>query len=138
MTSSEKCLLLFPDWRNSYVGFQTVSANGPLIVRDVLPPYVYDEERLIIFGDVFNKTMDAIDEGLVGSSFKWSGETNNILINGKGGGVASGVPCNSSLSVINVEPEKVYRLRFIGATALTFASFAIQDHDELTIIEADG
>lgn len=65
-------------------------------------------------------------------------ETSNILINGKGAGVANGVSCNSSLSVIDVEPGKTYRLQFIGGTTLTVSSFAIEDHDVLTVIEADG
>ena len=120
------------------LGFQTVSANGPLIVKDSEPPYAYDEERIITVTDVFNNSMNTIESGLLSSVFTWSGETNNILINGKGAGIASGISCNSSLSVIHVAPEKVYRLRFIGATALTFASLAIQGHDELTVIEADG
>jgi FtsP/CotA-like multicopper oxidase with cupredoxin domain len=123
---------------HSHVGFQSVSVNGPLIVKDKVPPYKYDEERIIMFNDVFNRTMDSIEAGLVATPMVWSGETNNILINGKGAGVASGIPCNSSLSVIDVEPGKTYRLRFIGGTALTFSTFAIEQHDTLTVIEADG
>jgi len=46
--------------------------------------------------------------------------------------------CNASHSVIDVEPGKTYRLRFIGATALTFASIAIEGHESLQVIEADG
>jgi L-ascorbate oxidase len=61
-----------------------------------------------------------------------------ILVNGKGGGSANGTACNASLTVINVEPGKTYRLRFVGATALTFASLAIEEHDDLEVIEADG
>lgn len=122
---------------HSHVGFQAVSVNGPLIVKDRVVPYHY-EERIIMFNDVFNRTMASIEAGLVAAPMVWSGETNNILINGKGAGVASGMPCNATLSVIDVEPGKTYRLRFIGGTALTFASFAIEDHDILTVIEADG
>lgn len=59
-----------------------------------------------------------------------------ILINGKGGGSANGTACNAELSTIDVEPGKTYRLRFIGATASTFASLAIEGHD-LTVIQAD-
>jgi hypothetical protein len=67
-----------------------------------------------------------------------------VLINGKGGGIAStgitspSVPCNEVLSVINVKPGKCYRLRLIGGTALSFNIFAIEDHDDLQVIEADA
>ncbi|EHK96709.1 putative L-ascorbate oxidase [Glarea lozoyensis 74030] len=40
--------------------------------------------------------------------------------------------------MVSVEPGKTYRLRFIGATALTFALLAFEGHDSLTVIEADG
>ena len=67
-----------------------------------------------------------------------------VLINGKGGGIAStgittpSVPCNESLAIINVDPGKCYRFRLIGGTALSFNTMAFEDHDELTIIEADA
>ncbi|RHZ68409.1 hypothetical protein CDV55_101480 [Aspergillus turcosus] len=123
---------------HSHVGIQAVSVNGPLIVKDKCrPPYEYDEERIIHFTDVFNGTNAAVTDGVLANPISFA-ETAGILINGKGGGVASGYPCNSSLSVIDVEPGKTYRLRFIGATALTFSSFAIEGHDVLTVIEADG
>jgi FtsP/CotA-like multicopper oxidase with cupredoxin domain len=61
-----------------------------------------------------------------------------ILVNGNGGGTANGTACNASLSVIDVKPGKTYRLRFIASTALTFASLAIEGHDDLVVIEADG
>lgn len=124
---------------HSHVGFQAVSAAGPLIVDDLIqPPYHYDDEKIIFLSDVFNKTNLAIESGLVANPLSWSGETAMVMINGKGGGSANGTFCNASLSVIDVEPNKIYRLRFIGSTALTFASLAIQGHANLTVIEADG
>jgi L-ascorbate oxidase len=123
---------------HSHVGIQAVSVNGPLIVKDKFgPPYEYDEERIIHFTDVFNGTNAGVTDGVLADPVSFS-ETAGILINGKCGGVASGHTCNSSLSVIDVEPGKTYRLRFIGATALTFSSFGIEGHDVLTVVEADG
>jgi L-ascorbate oxidase len=123
---------------HSHVGFQAVSVNGPLIVKDKwCPPYDYDEERIIMFTDVMNVTMAQIEANVLDGPVVLT-ETSNILINGKGAGVFGGVSCNTSLSVIDVEPDKTYRLRFIGATALTFASFGIEDHHRLTVIEADA
>lgn len=123
---------------HSHVGFQGVSATGPLIIEDIVKPYFYDEERIVFLQDVFKKNDSTIESGLVHSPLVWSGETDMILINGKGGGSANGTSCNASLSTINVEPGKTYRLRFIGATALTFSTLAFEGHDCLEIIEADG
>ena len=61
-----------------------------------------------------------------------------ILINGKGAGSREGVACNDTLNVINVQPGKTYRLRFIGGTAISFVTLAFEGHDDLKIIEADG
>ena len=124
---------------HSHVGFQAVSAAGPLIVQDVEPiPYYYDEERIITLSDVFNETDTEIESGLVANPFKWSGETQNVLVNGQGQLAGMANSSNCGLATINVEPNKTYRLRFIGSTALSFVSLAIQGHDKLTIIEADG
>jgi L-ascorbate oxidase len=124
---------------HSHVGFQAVSASGPLIIDDASPPpYHYDDEKIIFIQDSFTKDFTTIEEGLVASPLSWSGEAQAILVNGKGGGTANGTACNASLSVIDVEPGKTYRLRFIGATALTFSSLAIGGHSSLEVIEADG
>lgn len=62
-----------------------------------------------------------------------------ILINGKGAGLTSpGPSCNDSLTVINVDPGKTYRMRLIGGTALSFNTLAIEGHENLEVIEADG
>lgn len=123
---------------HSHVAFQAVSATGPLIVEDIASPYEYDDEKIIFLTDTFNKTDENLVSGLLADPFVWSGETGMILVNGKGGGTNNGTFCNSNLSVINVKPDTTYRLRFIGGTALTFASIAIQGHESLTVIEADG
>ena len=98
-----------------------VSASGPLIVEDIeTPPYPYDEEIVVYFQDYFNETDPTIEQGLVATPFVWSGETNAVLINGVGvsiGEIAGENGC--SLPVINVDPGKTYRMRFIGATALS-------------------
>ena len=125
---------------HSHVGFQMATASGPLIVEDIgEPPYSYDEELVVQFGDYFNETDTAIETGLVATPFVWSGETNAILINGVGvsiGEKAGKGDCN--LPVINVEPGKTYRMRFIGATALSMVQLGIINHDNFTIVGADG
>jgi L-ascorbate oxidase len=57
---------------HSHVGFQTVSAIGPLIIEDAKEsPYQYDEERIVMFSEYFNKSDEAIVEGLIASPFVW-------------------------------------------------------------------
>jgi len=124
---------------HSHIGFQAVTAAGALIIEDAGPsPYQYDEERTIALSDIFEKSDSDIEEGLVANPFRWSGETSNILVNGQGQlqDSASGPDCE--LATISVEPDKTYRFRFIGGTALSFVSLAFEDHEDMTIIEADG
>ncbi|CAK4004976.1 L-ascorbate oxidase [Lecanosticta acicola] len=125
---------------HSHVGFQAVSASGPLIVEDCKPlPYQYDEEQVILLSDYFNATDHAIETDLLSTPFVWPGEVNAVLINGVG--VADGEQAGDGsckLPVINVSPGKTYRLRFIGGAALSMVQLGIVGHDEFTIIEADG
>ena len=104
------------------------SASGPLIVEDMgETPYSYDEEVVVYFEDYFNETDSTIVRGLVATPFVWSGETNAVLINGVGvsiGETAGKDDCK--LPVINVDPGKTYRMRFIGATALSSAYTNLQ------------
>ncbi|KAG0645875.1 Multicopper oxidase aurL2 [Hyphodiscus hymeniophilus] len=124
---------------HSHVGFQAVSASGPLIVEDLVNPYPCDEEKIVFIQDVFTNNDTTIEQGLVSPlNWTWSGESSMILVNGEGGGTANGTFCNASLSTIDVEPGKTYRLRFIGATALTFSSLAIEGHESLQVVAADG
>lgn len=124
---------------HSHVGFQAITIAGPLIVDDSgKTPYEYDDERIIALQDVFQKTDSEIEEGLLGNPFQWSGETENVIVNGQGqlsGSVAS-KDCN--LATIDVEPDKTYRFRFIGGTALSFVTLAFEGHEQMTLIEADG
>jgi L-ascorbate oxidase len=124
---------------HSHVGFQAVSCAGPLIVGDShYKPYHYDEEKIIFIQDVFLKDDLTIEKGLVATPLSWSGEAAALMVNGQGGGSSNGTSCNSTLATIDVEPGKTYRFRFVGATALTFTSLAIEGHEELSVIEADG
>ena len=116
------------------------TASGPLIVEDIEePPYAYDEELIVHLSDYFNKTDKTIETGLVATPFVWSDETNAVLINGVGvsvGETAGKDGCE--LPVINVDPGKTYRMRFIGATALSMVQLGIINHDNFTIVGADG
>ncbi|KAI9726641.1 MAG: bck1-like resistance to osmotic shock [Chrysothrix sp. TS-e1954] len=139
---------------HSHVGYQAVSAAGPLIVEEASgkPPYAYDDERVFFMQDLFNRTDTEIEAGLVARSFVWAGETETILVNGKSARGLNGTgaqndhpdppprPGSPSCGpeVVNVEPDKTYRIRFIAGTALSLVTLGIEGHDNLTIIEADG
>ncbi|KAK7722730.1 hypothetical protein SLS57_004935 [Botryosphaeria dothidea] len=127
---------------HSHVGFQAMTAAGPLLITNKPgeePPYQYDEEQTVFFSDLYNTTDHDLESGLVASPFKWSGEVGDVLVNGHG---ISQYPATNdedscSLAQISVEAGKTYRLRFIGATAISFLTVGIEEHN-LTIIEADG
>lgn len=99
-------------------------------------PYKYDEEHIITLSDFFNKTDTEIETGLTSSNFTWSGETTAVLVNGQGR-LATNATGSCKLGAIDIKPGKTYRLRFIGATALSFVWLGIESHD-MSIIEADG
>jgi len=43
-----------------------------------------------------------------------------------------------TLPVIDVEPGKTYRFRFIGSTSLSVVAMGFEDHHDLTIVQVDG
>ncbi|RFU72775.1 l-ascorbate oxidase [Trichoderma arundinaceum] len=125
---------------HSHVDFQTSTANGPLIVDDSgLSPYPVHGDRIIHISELFNKTDKVISDGLRATPFVWSGETGGFLINGNTISNYDIVdPASAKLSVIDVDPGKTYRFRYVGATSLSFASLAFENHTDLRVIEADG
>lgn len=125
---------------HSHVGFQAISAAGPLIIEDAgPPPFDYDEERIIFLQDYFNKSDSTIEQGLVATPFVWSGETNAVLVNGVGVSIgAKAGQGDCKLPVIDVEPGKTYRVRFVGATALSMVALGIEGHPRMNVIGADG
>jgi L-ascorbate oxidase len=121
---------------HSHVFFQAVSAQGSLIVEAPEEPYHYDEERIVLLSDFFNKTDTNITTGLLSDPFVWSGESAGILVGGLGSNYYG--PSHGPMNYLHVKPGKTYRFRFIGSTALSYTTLAFQGHDELTVIEADG
>lgn len=127
---------------HSHVGFQTSTANGALIVDDSSSqrlPYPVDGGRVIHISELFYETDNEITAGLRASPFRWSGEAGGFLVNGDTISKYHIVdPGSSKLTVIDVEPGKWYRFRFIGAMALSYVSLAFEDHPDLEVIEVDG
>lgn len=125
---------------HSHVGFQAGTAGGPLIIEDCEePPYAYDDERIVYLSDHFTETDEVIEAGLTATPLKWTGETKAVLVNGVGVAInATSGNGSCNLPIIDVDPGKTYRFRFIGATAISMVQFGITGHSNLTIIEADG
>lgn len=127
---------------HSHVGFQQSTAHGALIVRDAADdlPYKYDEERLLSLGDFYLDDDETVEEGLLADPFQWSGEPQAITINGRSGshsfGNATGETCKPY--IIDVEPDKTYRIRVVGRSVLSLIKVGIEDHTSLDVIEADG
>jgi L-ascorbate oxidase len=128
---------------HSHIGFQQATASGPLIVTPCgkeKEPYHYDGDIIINLQDYYNKTDNTIVDGLLSNPFKWSGETNAILFNGQSGKAQSSNASDSTClpHTISVKPGETYRMRFIGITAISLVTLGFEDHNDLTIIEADG
>ncbi|KKY17919.1 putative l-ascorbate oxidase [Phaeomoniella chlamydospora] len=127
---------------HSHVGFQAITATGALIVDGCeRTPYHYDDEKIIQLTDYYNKTDTTIEEGLLANPFVWSGETNALVLNGKSGTKAyneTTVDSTCAPAIIKVKPGLAYRFRWIGSTAISLITLGIEDHPNMTIIEADG
>jgi L-ascorbate oxidase len=128
---------------HSHVGFQSNTAQGVVIVTEAdgaCSPYTYDEDISLFIQDYFPSNDSTIEKGLVANPFKWSGEAQALSINGFSGNMSFDDAAHPSCMpyVINVVPGNTYRLRFIGATALSLVTLGIEGHSSLTIIEADG
>lgn len=134
-------------------------------------PYRYDEDRVLAVGDWFGySSLEQVERQLNGDPFVWPGSATKLALNGNTS--PSTVACNqtkatalniscssapapsSAYPEIQVDYEKTYRLRFVGATSLMYVSIAILKPlsapfgnatqegsvgmEKLTLIEADG
>ncbi|RMD40596.1 hypothetical protein DV735_g4534, partial [Chaetothyriales sp. CBS 134920] len=128
---------------HSHVGFQAITAHGALVVEEEDgkgPPYKYDHDVPILFQDFYATNDSTIQHGLLANPFKWSGEPSAILLNGFSGNASWDNASDESCTpyVLKVLPDTTYRLRIIGGTAISLVTLGIEDHDDLTIIEADS
>lgn len=127
---------------HSHVGMQALTVTGALIVEDPgLAPYSSDGERLMFLQEVWRRTEEDMNRGLLATPAIWTNEPDMWLINGKAASNKSDDLTrqdDGEVAVINVEPGKKYRFRFIAASALSLALLAFEQHDRLDIIQADG
>ncbi|KAI9294258.1 hypothetical protein K502DRAFT_361302 [Neoconidiobolus thromboides FSU 785] len=141
-------------WYHAHTGLDAEHAYGALIVQDKKdvwsdivkfdPRYRYDEDRVVMLSEIWHKPSDEMLKGLLELPFRFVGGADSILTNGMTykvwdtkGADNSTVPFNKGFNVIDVKPNKRYRLRLIGANGLSFLTFRIPGH-KFTLIEADG
>ncbi|KAL9114957.1 MAG: hypothetical protein Q9227_001200 [Pyrenula ochraceoflavens] len=122
---------------HSHVGFQAVSAAGPLIIEEQSSqpiPYSYDDEKTLFLTEltgeagtilVNGKSYVPLDAGQTQTPRPWTKPDASILTN-----------CGPE--IMEVEPGRTYRMRMIGGMALNLVSVAVQDHANLTVIAVDA
>lgn len=128
---------------HSHVGFQQLTAHGALLVEERNARQAQEdhgEDIVLVLGDYYAKDDATIEAGLLADPFQWSGEPQAVLMQGRSGTMGFDNATDDSCKpyVIDVEPGTIYRLRVIGATALSLVKVGIEGHDELRVIEADG
>lgn len=129
---------------HSHVGMQALTVTGALIVEDCgSAPYQYDDERTLLWHDHFKQTDQEFEHGLLAAPLSFGGEVVALMMNGQGVAInhtAGEIPGDQScqLPVLEVEPDKTYRFRFIGATSLSHSVMAFEGHEILTVIAVDG
>lgn len=138
-------------WWHSHEGFQRRSVYGLIAIDHStdttrrVGPVTYDEERTLLVSDWFLGDGRRQLRSLLGAPAKWIGEPVTIMMNGRACIPVSGPLANHShysdgvlqnAPSLDVEPEKTYRLRIVGAATLTYLTMGIFDHN-LTIVEAE-
>lgn len=117
-------------------------------------PFRYDGEFNLLLSDWWHKSVHDQEVGLSSNPFRWIGEPQSLLINGRGQFNCSLAAkfTNSSVTqsqcnfrgneqcapqVLRVRPNKTYRLRIASTTALASLNLAIGGH-KMVVVEADG
>lgn len=87
----------------------------------------------MVLTDFFRSIDHAIEQELLVGPFTWSGESDAEMVNDVG------VSAGCEMLVIDVEPGKAYRWKFLGDTALRMRQSAVIGHrDAQIILSADA
>ncbi|XWS53245.1 hypothetical protein CRYUN_Cryun11dG0141100 [Craigia yunnanensis] len=115
-------------------------------------PFHYDGEINLLLSDWWHQSVHEQEVGLSSNPFRWIGEPQTLLINGRGQFNCSLAAkfSNSSVSqckfrgneqcapqILHVHPNKTYRLRIASTTALASLNLAIGGH-KMLVVEADA
>ncbi|GAB4859271.1 hypothetical protein Ancab_010733 [Ancistrocladus abbreviatus] len=141
---------------HGHYGMQRSAGLYGLIVVDVAEgekePFHYDGEFDLLLSDWWHLTSVEMEVGLSSNPFRWVGEPQSLLVNGRGQFGCSLAPSfeNSSTTLckfrgdeecapqtFGVLPNKTYRLRLASTTSLASLNLAIGNH-KMVVVEADG
>lgn len=114
-------------------------------------PFHYDGELDMLLSDWWHESIHEQSVGLSSIPFRWIGEPQSLLINGKGqyncsfaAEFSNGSSTMCQLKnrqctphLLYVQPNKTYRLRIASTTALSSLNLAIGNH-KMVVVEADG
>ncbi|RCH86617.1 hypothetical protein CU098_005341 [Rhizopus stolonifer] len=134
---------------HAHVSTQDDTIQGPFIIyesEETLEkkacdgPYSYDEEFTLQWSHWWHQSLQDREAYYLGSNFAGDSGPDSVLLNGKG--VYPNVTLSQDqnckgFTYFDVEPNKVYRLRNIGAVTFRMLEISIKDHD-MKLIEIDG
>lgn len=115
-------------------------------------PFHYDGEFNLLLSDWWHQSVHEQELGLSSKPFRWPGEPQSVLMNGRGQyncSLAAQYSNSSSTQckfkgteqcapqILSVQPNKTYRLRLASTTALASLNLAIGNH-KMVVVEADG
>ncbi|KAI9263103.1 Cupredoxin [Phascolomyces articulosus] len=147
---------------HAHVGLQDDTISGPFIIyesEDAWPrlpeqakyeeihihrnkklkdgPYKYDDERILFLSEWWHQTEEQRTEYIMGKDYRGLEGADSYLINGKAAYYPTGQN-GCEYPTIDVEPNKVYRMRVIGGLTLAVLGVSFSRHTNLTVIEVDG
>ncbi|KAI9477159.1 Cupredoxin [Zychaea mexicana] len=133
---------------HAHLGLSDDTVSGPFIVyesEDAWPskdnkkklkdgPYEYDDERTLFLSEWWHQTEQERMDYIMGTNYRGMVGADSYLINGK---AVYSRESGCEYPTIDVEPQKVYRVRVIGGLTLAVVGVSFARHN-LTIIEVDG
>uniref|UniRef100_A0A1D1Y756 L-ascorbate oxidase n=1 Tax=Anthurium amnicola TaxID=1678845 RepID=A0A1D1Y756_9ARAE len=139
---------------HGHYGMQRAAGLYGSLVVDVADgetePFHYDGEHDLLLSDWYHQDINSQTVGLSSNPFRWVGEPQTLLINGRGqyncsptGHVTTGQGrCQSTSSqcapvTLGVHSKRTYRLRIASTTSLASLNVAI-GHHKMVVVEADG
>ncbi|RKO90305.1 Cupredoxin [Blyttiomyces helicus] len=146
---------LIPPGRSQTIRMNSQAVFGALVVHEPSDPATigFDDERTNILRDWWQADEQDLMDGLLSKThFRWIGDPQSLLTNGRGAfrkaancsiNPASGItPATQTryqqeFTTITVEPSKTYRFRIIAASTLEYFVFTVPNHT-LTIVEVEG
>ncbi|KAF0901813.1 hypothetical protein E2562_006447 [Oryza meyeriana var. granulata] len=141
---------------HGHYGMQRAAGLYGSLIVDVADgeeePFKYDGELNLLLSDWYHESIYTQMVGLSSNPFRWIGEPQSLLINGRGqfncslaaAHTAGAKQCAAGGGnrqcapvVLPVLPNKTYRLRVASTTSLASLNLAVGNH-KLTVVEADG